>query len=418
MAEQQKGSGKNGAVSFRPSALAPALFVLALCSASWAQSRTSVDNAYTFLYNMMDTYASGSTLRLPPSYVNTAASNNGDVAYIYDDAVMIIALLTRGTAEDISRAEIMGDAIVCAQAHDPIGDGRLRDQYHTDPFILPNGDVNIDGGKDEGEGSDTGNMAWTGLALVRLYHATNNVSYLNAAIALGNFIQTNDYSTNGAGGYTGGINPNYTKITYKSTEHQIDLYGFFTMMAKATGDRIWDTYAQHALTEMLALWDSSGGNYWIGTLNNGVTINKTDDPKPEDVQSWSYLSTTLADHEQALDWVVKTLAVTKDGFSGVAFDTGDISHGKCCTGVWFEGTAHMAAALKLRKLPGDAALATAYLADIEYAQTNGLNNDGLGIIAASINGLEADGDHYYASLHVGATGWYCLAAHGGNPFRF
>jgi hypothetical protein len=417
MRREQSCSGQVSVASLSLPIFAAVLAVMSLSAGAWAQS-TSVNNAYTFLDNMMDTYASGSTLRLPPSYVNTPASNNGDVAYIYDDALMIIALLKRGTSDDIARAQIMGSAIVYAQTNDPIGDGRVRDQYHTDPFIKPNGKVNIDGGSDQGEGSDTGNMAWTGMALIQLYHATGNVGYLNAAESLGNFIQTNDYSTKGAGGYTGGINFNYKKITYKSTEHQIDLYGFFTMMATATGNTAWTADAQHALTELLALWNSTGGYYWIGTLNDGVTINKTEDPTPEDIQSWSYLATQLADHQQSMNWVFSTLSVTKGGFSGVAFDTGDFKNGVCCTGVWFEGTGHMAAALELRNLPGDAALAATYLSDIEYAQTNGLNNNGLGIIAASINGLEADFDHYYAALHVGATSWYCLAALGGNPFQF
>jgi hypothetical protein len=261
-------------------------------------------------------------------------------------------------------------------------------------------------------------MAWTGLALVQLYHYTGVASYLTAAESLGNFIQKNAYATNGAGGYTGGINFRAKKITYKSTEHQIDLYGFFTMMASATGNSAWSTDAQHALTELAALWNSAGGYYWIGTTNNGVTINRTGDPTPEDVNTWSYLATEQASYEMSIDWVDNTLQIKSGTFQGVAFDTGDISDGTCCTGVWFEGTAHTAAALKLRNLSGDAALASAYLADIEYAQTNGPNTDGLGIIAASINGLEADYDYYFSALHVGATAWYCLAAVGGDPFRF
>jgi len=77
-------------------------------------------------------------------------------------------------------------------------------------------------------------MAWTGLALIHLCHATNDATFLNAATSLGNFIQSNDYFTNGAGGNSD-INYKYKKITYKSTEHQIDLYGFFSMMEQATG---------------------------------------------------------------------------------------------------------------------------------------------------------------------------------------
>lgn len=372
-----------------------------------AQTTASVNNAYTFLYNMMDKYASGTTLRLPPSYVSTSVFNTGNVNYIYDSDVMIIALLKRGTVSDISRAEILGNALIYAQNNDPLADGRVRNAYYTDPFIASSGAVNI-----ADAGSYTGNMAWTGIALVQLYYHTQNLNYLYAAVALGNFIQRNFYSTTGSGGYTAGFNASGTAYTNKSTEHQIDLYGFFTMMSETAGGTLWPAYAQHALTELEATWNSSGGYFWIGTLSDGVTIDKTDDPTPEDIQSWSYLATKLTAYEKAVSWVVTNLSVTKGNFSGVAFDTGDYG-----TGVWFEGTAHTAAALKARNLSGDAAQATKYLNDIQYAQTNGLNENGLGIIAASINGLEADGpDGYYAALHVGATAWYGIAAEGGNPF--
>ena len=375
---------------------------------SVAQLASSTSDAYTFLYNMMDTYATGSTIRLPPSYVSTSTFNAGDVGYLYDSDVMIIALLKRGNTTDLSRAEVLGNAIVSAQAHDPIGDGRLRNSYHTDPFIDTSGSVDIND-----TGSYTGIQAWTGMALVQLYHSTGVRSYLTAAKSLAAYIQTTTNSTTGSGGYTAGINSSGTTLTYKSTEHQIDLYAFFTMLASVSGDSIYTTDAAHAYTELMALWNSSG-YYYIGTLNDGATINTVDDPIPEDIQSWSYLATKLTTHEQSIDWVLTNLSVTSGNFSGVAFDTGD--HG---TGVWFEGTAHMATALQIRSLSGDATKATTLVDDLENAQSYGPNTDGLGIIAASINGLEADGvDQYYSALHVGATAWYCLAADSANPFTF
>ncbi|HEY2555080.1 MAG TPA: hypothetical protein VGI15_07505, partial [Candidatus Cybelea sp.] len=113
----------------------------------------------------------------------------------------------------------------------------------------------------------------------------------------------------------------------------------------------------------------------------------------------------------APSWNVTHLAVSKGGFEGVSFCSGDRS------GVWFEGTAHLAAALKLRDAPGDRSQAQTYLADIAYAQQNGRNADGRGIIAASKNGLsDCDGDKYFASLHVGATAWFALASGGFDPF--
>jgi hypothetical protein len=393
--------------------LLPTMFMMVaifiLSGPAQAQLASSTSDAYTFLYNMMDTYATGSTVRLPPSYVSTSAFSTGDVNFLYDSDVMIIALLKRGTTTDLSRAEILGDALVFAQTNDPIGDGRLRNSYLTDPFIETDGSVNIND-----TGSYTGVLAWTGMALVQLYHATGTTSYLTAAENLASYIQSNTYSTTGSGGYTAGINSAGTNFTYKSAEHQIDLYAFFTMLASAIGESTYTTDAEYAYNELMAMWNPSGGYYYIGTLTDGATINTDDDPTPEDIQSWSYLATKLASHEQSIDWVLTNLSVTNGDSSGVAFDTGDYG-----TGVWFEGTAHMATALRIRYLSGDATKAATLVEDLENAQSYGPNNDGLGIIAASINGLEADGaDQYYAALHVGATAWYCLAAQWADPFTF
>jgi hypothetical protein len=86
------------------------------------------------------------------------------------------------------------------------------------------------------------------------------------------------------------------------------------------------------------------------------------------------------------------------------------------TGVWFEGTAHVADALRLRNRPGDSAQARSYLADIAYAQAHGPNGDGLGIMAASRDALsDCQGGYVYASLHTGTTAWYILAADGIDP---
>jgi hypothetical protein len=71
-------------------------------------------------------------------------------------------------------------------------------------------------------------------------------------------------------------------------------------------------------------------------------------------------------------------------------------------------------------LGSDAQTATTLIGDIEAGQTNAPNADGRGIDAASKDGLktgDGGGDKYYASLHIGATAWYCLAKQSANPFR-
>ena len=54
--------------------------------------------------------------------------------------------------------------------------------------------------------------------------------------------------------------------------------------------------ATHALKLIGAMWNSAGSYFYIGTGLDGKTINK-DDPTPEDVQTWSYLATGLAQYQ-------------------------------------------------------------------------------------------------------------------------
>jgi hypothetical protein len=110
---------------------------------------------------------------------------------------------------------------------------------------------------------------------------------------------------------------------------------------------------------------------------------------------------------------VNNLWATSGAFEGLSFEVKDRS------GVWFEGTGHAAAALEARNLSGDRERATKFLSDIEIGQADAPNADGQGIDAASKDGLKTgdDGDKYFASLHIGATSWYCLAKQSANPFR-
>jgi hypothetical protein len=86
------------------------------------------------------------------------------------------------------------------------------------------------------------------------------------------------------------------------------------------------------------------------------------------------------------------------------------------TGVWFEGTAHLADALEFSDEAADRAEAEPYLSDLAHAQARGPNADGLGIMAASYDALsDCEGNDVYASLHTGTTAWYILAALRINP---
>jgi hypothetical protein len=363
---------------------------------------TGISNAYKFLGIMMDKYAKGSAARLVQSFDGGPLKKFTD-AVTYDDALFVDAMLADGSSADLARAKVVGQAFLYVQAYDKAGDGRLRAAYAPKPLRDPN-DVIVDDNT-----SDVGNMAWVGQALVQIYAATSDSAYLNGAIAIAEWLQKNTYDTRGAGGYTGGYTAHGKKILWKSTEHNIDVYAFFSMLATESGQGEWTTNAAWAQQFVSSMWDARDNRFYVGTGNDGVTPNRTF--KPEDVNSWSYLAFGNPAWAAAPSWDVANLSASEGGFSGVSFCSGDRS------GVWFEGTAHLADALELRNAPGDPSQAQQYLSDIEYAQTNGPNGDGLGIIAASKTIGDCDGDKYFSSLHVGATAWYIMAAGRVNPFR-
>lgn len=252
-------------------------------------------------------------------------------------------------------------------------------------------------------------MAWVGMALARLYAATGDSAYLSGAESIGIWAVRNCSDQRGGGGFTGGKSAAGARIRWKSTEQNIDLYALFTMLRAETGNPEWTGDAERARTFVEAMWDRGTGSFYVGTTTNGVTPNTSE--QPEDVNSWSYLALQDPAYASSIDWSVQHLSVTAGGFSGVSFCLGDKS------GVWFEGTAHLADALELRQGNDDIALANQYLSDIQVAQTNGPNNNGLGIIAASKDRLsDCDGDYDYSSLHTGATSWYILASRQVDPF--
>jgi hypothetical protein len=364
----------------------------------------SVADAYSFLSQMMDRYAAGTTPRLVQSFTGgVLGQQHFTASETYDDALIIDAYLAAGTAAARSRARVIGDGLRYVQANDPRHDGRVRAAYAPTPLRSPADVTATD------SATAVGGMAWAGQALVRLYAATGGRAYLTAAEAIGNWVQAHCYDARGPGGYTGGETANGQKIGWKSTEHNIDLYALFGLLATETGDSAWSARAGWARRFVVRMWDAGQRRFYVGTTSDGVTPNES--VMPEDVNSWSYLALRDPAYAASLGWDMRNLAVTAGGFSGVSSCREDRS------GVWFEGTAHLADALEYRGNPGDGTWAARYVSVVYYAQAHGLNHDGLGIIAASRDGLsDCGGGSYYASLHTGATAWYILAVRRVDPF--
>jgi hypothetical protein len=392
---------------------------------------------------MMDAYAQCSTLRLIQSYSEQQGLES--TAFTYDNAVVIAAFLVRSESDDVARAEVLGNGLLYAQQINSYNDGRLFDAYFVNMPDAHGAYIQPALAPFYFTGSATGNMAWAGMALCHIYHKTQNTTYLAGATKLGNWIYTNTYDTRGAGGYTGGVDNGNNKIMYKATEHNIDVYAFFNMLSNETGNSAWTTRAQWAANFVASMWNSSGGFFWTGTGNDGVTTNTSN--IPEDVQSWSYLAFHDNNYAASLDWVTSNL-ITIDtpqtinskltGNTRILGETFASLSLRSLTpssqydqvpdpnAVWLEGTAHTADALLSRGGTGDIEGAFFLLENIRTAQRKlgaGQTVGGIaipagkGIVAASSVLNTGFGSSYYPNLHIGATGWSALAAQLANPFH-
>jgi hypothetical protein len=401
----------------------------------------SLNNAYHFQDIMMDLYASGSTLRLSQSYADQSGLLS--TAFIYDNALTIIAYLKHPAG--IARAKLLGDALLYAQQHDPFNDGRLRQAYFVDPFILADGSVHLVEDPFYFLGSAVGDLAWSGLALAHLFVSTGEQKYLEGALGLANWIYKNTYDTRGPGGYHFGVDAAQNPSLVKSTEHNIDTYAFFRLLAKLTRDEAWKQRAEHALDFIQAMWSRQEGHFWTGSQADGVTINTS--PVPEDVQTWSYLALRDERYASSLDWAVKHLTTTDTAqapnstvvgdqrFTGVTFSDVSLAfppvnapgYGPALdpNAVWFEGTAHLITALLYREKSDRHESALRYLKNIQKAQValgkgqtgNGIAiPEGLGIVASSSPLNTGFFFGYYPNLHIGATAWFCMAGLRLNPY--
>jgi hypothetical protein len=369
-------------------------------------SSSNEDNAYAHLYTVMDKYASGNALRLLDSYELTPAWDDGDIAWVYDNALVMLALMTRGAATDWERARVLADSLVYAQNNDPdFADGRVRDAYAATSLIGTNGKAQI-----ASPGSATGNMAWTMMAWLGYWKVKGGIPYLEVATRLGQWIYDNTYDIRGAGGYTGGYSSSLGKYQWKATEHNIDVYVAFMKLYEATGDPVWFDRARHARNFVQAMWNEAGGYFWTGTTNDGAAINPS--PIPEDAQSWGLMALGEKDtYGAGITWAESSLSINPcsscTSYHGFKFsDVGD--------GCWFEGTAHMAIAFQIK---GETAKADDIVGVLRNVQTSASNNNGAGIVAACPDGAETGyGWSYPNALHIGATAWYLFAERRYNPF--
>ena len=369
-----------------------------------------------------------------------------NISHVYDQALVILALLARGQPEDLNRADLLARALVLAQKNDrTFRDGRLRSAYASGEILdAKQGHARIPGRwnpkvqefwEDEySVGTDTGNMAWAGIALLQAHAYLLNRGaspYLQAARDIAQWIVINTKVEDSIGGFSGGFegfekaagDPTGQKVAkWRSTEHNIDFVAFFENLAFALKENsqealYWGAQANHArhFVEKMKNRSPQGQHFWTG-VSEDKTLNKS--PIPVDIQSFAVLALKKPnENEKALNWALHncTAGRIENGFDFNCKD-GD--------GAWWEGTAQVAAALRSLNRNSEAVpiLSRLGLVQIKSGPARGA------IPAASKCGLttgftkiwpssnEALPWLYPNNPHIGATAWYIFAMLGKNPY--
>lgn len=417
---------------------------------------------------------------IPPDQVDR------NVSTLYESALTLIALLAGGQSTSVAPALEIADALDYALTHDNHGDpipsapGSQSGCYLGVPATqcglhsaYINGDIgflNNQPSPEKGQAGDVrlagfssgidlcgpslfclvldgatgGDNSWGMLALLAAYRESGNVTYLNDAVAIGNWIVANlmDKSGDGYGGYFQGYNDGGLPkqlILGKSTVDNADIFSAFNLLSaveSSMGNSAvaaqWAANANIAGDFVIRMFDTEDGRFYAGTVNSasagtmspglcpnlslqaGNDVINTCDSLDSDVFTIVAMAAAPRYHGQ-IDWrqpmqyainhFVENITVENKGFSGfdlVAKPTVGPN------GVAWEYTGQAIVAMQmLDQLYGVTTLqanAASFKSQIQLAQTSAPFGDGLGLVASTIQ----SGDALPPAQQCLATPFACL----------
>src|SRR3981081_279922 len=393
------------------------LFCIATMTGSVAASPESEGTRYCApLANAVTAQAAGSEAGFVRSYEHgqdesALPAGLASTAFVYDNALAAIAMVACG---NVRGATIIGNALSLAARHDrTFADGRLRNAYRPGP--VGEGAAALSGWWDAKQniwaedpaqdGTSTCNVAWAALALLTLHQATNQGSFLADAKHLIDWVIANTASEWGLSGGFHGYDPQQVRLTWISTEHNVDIYAAATWLFRLTGEQ---KYADAASQARQFLQRAFNKHYFLlGTKPDGSLADTG--LLALDVQLWPWMAIpdAPAQWRSGLSFAATHLAV-KDGFDF----NGDRD------GVWVEGTAQASLAYRIA---GDPLRSAQLLMALEADRTpSGFLNATRGARVStglSIDPTATEADFFYFRRpHLGATAWATLTATPRNPF--
>ena len=360
-----------------------------------------------FVFRSFEPANGGSALH--PSLENTG--------FTYDNALAMMALYgCQRTAE----ARRVADALVVALETDRhYHDGRLRNAYRSGAVIPGKEGMLLPGYWSTASnswiedgyqvGTATGSTAWGALALLMAYEETNQQAYLDSARKIMDWIHRSTADPKNVG-YLGGFfghEPTPERMTWKSTEHNLDVYAADSWLARLDAGGDWTHQGDSALQFLKAMWNEAEGRFYIGSVPDGNAPNVG--MSGLDAELWPLIA--VPDFKSKADRVMEWTDLNH-GVEGVYYLN------NVRDGVWLEGTAQAALVLRETGHPEKAEPLFATIAKqrepggLVYATENEQLTTGL-----QVGPNSAPGDFkYYRLPHIGATGWAVLAALDINPF--
>ena len=353
----------------------------------------------------------------PASEAVPLSSDLETTAFTYDNALALMALYGCGRRAEAKR---IADAFLQALKNDRhYHDGRLRNAYRAGPVVpgpegvlLPgywNATANVWSEDDYQAGSATGVSAWGALALLAAYGETRDAVYLDGARRIMRFIHAATADPRNPGFFGGffGHEPAPAPLTWKSTEHNLDVYAADRWLAGIDAGGEWTLPADSAKAFLKAMWNAEDGHFHIGTVADSNAPNTKSSGL--DAQLWPLLA--VPDFKDKASQVLAWTEAHHGVPGGFDFDSDR-------DGVWLEGTAQAALTYQAMDEPEKAAPLFATIAaqlspqQLIYATAGAELTTGLLVGPTPESGQFK----YYRLPHIGASAWAVLAALAMNPF--
>jgi hypothetical protein len=418
------------------------------CGFAWVTSQQENRELQTLEFDLDEIVYHFETERRDPLFLrsygllpmNDGRSFINNFAYVYDNALLAIAMIKSGHVE---YARQIADALAYCVMHDRYYEpGPLRNAYaNGSPVSFPGwlsprgGEFAMLPGFYNREAAtwyedryavslNTGVMAWAIEALLTVFDETGTPEYLNASVMMADYILENYRTADSPGGFTGGEEGwegQTEKLTYKSTEHNIDLISaclHLYRILNETGAQEAGKYltaAREARDFVLAMYEK--GCFYTGTGVDGITVNRGN--RPLDTNTWAILTLT-GDSEADGRWDPEEVYA----YIERTFKVGDgVDYNQDCDGEWYEGTAQLAVVAALmgktaeyERLMHNLNAAAEADGSICSASIDGLTTGFESLIATEGGGTVAIPWVYDHRVSLASTTWLAFAQLNINPY--